>query len=200
MLYHVRSKPHNINREAEFVSGRVSIGWPCGRDLRGLSRKELEDILNEQYKHHMNAHNVSQVEQFLHIKSGSIILTPSEADKKEMHIFRTLGNVEYNSERDNNTDGDPHGVAVELLITVKKSLLPTGVQSSLKGAKKTVSNFSKHASAMKQFLEKAESLEKPTVTTQFEVQEKAKEILIDALNSDIESIRVTAAAALYQPS
>ncbi|MGR5254348.1 hypothetical protein ACPV5S_19325 [Vibrio astriarenae] len=200
MLYHVRSKPHNINREAEFVSGRVSIGWPCDQDLTGLGRKELEGVLSERYKAKMNAHNVSQVEQFLHIQPGAVILTPSEADKNDMHVFRTLSSVEYNSSRDNGTDGDPHGVAVNLLMTVKKSMLPAGVQSSLKGAKKTVSNFSKHAIAMEQFIEKAGSQPESIATSHFEIQEKAKAILIDALDSQVEGIRVSAAAALYNAS
>ncbi|QGS49010.1 hypothetical protein FOB89_08820 [Shewanella putrefaciens] len=196
-VYHIRPKPHGINRESDFLKGRVSIGWPCGQDLRGLSRDELQQALAQEYPE-INAHNLSQVEQFLHIEVGSIVLSPSESNVESMHLFRTVESPQYDMNRDNSKEGNPHGVAVEHIMTVKKSLLPPGVLRSLKGARKTVCNFSKHASAMDEFLEVAEHLSEEPVTAEFELQNKVRNTLIQALDSENEVVRVQAAAALYQ--
>ncbi|MCL1047003.1 hypothetical protein L2737_17020 [Shewanella electrodiphila] len=146
----------------------------------------------------LNAHNLSQVEQFLHIEVGSIVLSPSESNAESMHLFRTVESVQYDMNRDNSKEGNPHGVSVEHVMTVKKSLLPPGVLRSLKGARKTVCNFSKHAAAMEEFLKVAEHISEEPVTTEFELQNKVRNTLIQALDSENEIVRVQAAAALYK--
>jgi hypothetical protein len=195
--FNVRSKPHNVNREKEFKGGRVSIGWPCGQELIGLKRSELEDALTKRYPD-ITAHSISQVDQFLNIRKDNLILTPSEENKANIHIFRAIDGPHYDKTRDNNDDGDPHGVSVKHLKTVKRSLLPAGVFNSLKGALKTVCNFSKHSSAMEKFIEVAEGISDETVTSELELHDKVRNILIKSLDSDNELVRVHAASALYQ--
>lgn len=197
-LYHIRPKPHGIYRESDFLKGRISIGWPCGQDLRGLKRNELVEALAKAYPE-INAHNVSQVEQFLHIEKGSIILSPSGGNNENIHLFRTIDAPHYDLSRDNDKEGNPHGVSVEHVMTVKKSLLPLGILKSMKGAQKTVCNFSKHAAAMDKFLDVADHISDETVTTELQLQDKVRNILIQSLDSDDEIIRVHAAVALYQP-
>lgn len=196
MLSHIRPKPHGIQRLQDFLKGRASIGWPCNQDLRGLNRDELKEALIKEYPDISNI-SISQVEQFLHIQKDSIILTPSEDN---MHIFRTIDAPDYDANRDNNKEGNPHGISVEHVMTVKKLLLPSGVLTSLKGAQKTVCNLSKHVVAMDKFIEVADHISDETVTTEIELQEKVRNILILSLDSDNEIARVNAAVALYQPA
>ena len=84
-------------------------------------------------------------------------------------------------------------------MTVQKSLLPLGVLKSLKGARKTVCNFSKHSEAIERFIEGADKITNEITTSEISLQEKVRKILVEALESDNQVIKVRAAAALYRP-
>ncbi len=191
-LYILRAKPHNINREKQFLDGDISIGWHCGQNLLNKSRKELEDILEHNYPN-ISAINISQVEQFIKIPKGSIVLTPSISKKGFLHVFKTITLYTYRKENDIDGIGNPHMIRVEFLKTIEKTSLDKAIQKSLSGARKTVSNISQHSEKMDVFLKSKNST--PTISSN-EGKKKALEVLEKLLDSDDEEIRLRASITL----
>ena len=188
-LYILRSKPHYNNREEEFLNGKISIGWPCNHNLNLKKRAELENILKKRYTD-ISQIQISQVEQFINIPSNSIVITPSLKDKSQVHIFKTIGSYQYDSTKDNDEIGNPHFIEAKLIKTIKKSELPEDIKKSLSGARKTVSNISKHSEVIKLFLK-----EKDTNSNNIQ-REKGLKVLEELLNSNNEEIRLKASIEL----
>jgi len=188
-LYILRSKPHYNNREEEFLNGKISIGWPCNHNLNLKKRAELENILKKRYTD-ISQIQISQVEQFINIPSNSIVITPSLKDKSQVHIFKTIGSYQYDSTKDNDEIGNPHFIEAKLIKTIKKSELPEDIKKSLSGARKTVSNISKHSEVIKLFLK-----EKDNNSNNIQ-REKGLKVLEELLNSNNEEIRLKASIEL----
>ena len=149
--YILRALPHNINREDQFLTGRLSIGWPVNRNFQNLDRSEIKEILENEYDD-ISGIKISMVEQFVHMPKGSIILSPSVNDKLLIHIFKTTSKYRYDATKDNDTDGNPHYIEAEFLKTVTRKSLPNEVLKSLSGALKTLSNISQHNQVLEDFI------------------------------------------------
>lgn len=187
--YILRSKPHYNNREDEFLNGRISIGWPCNHNLNLKKRHDLEIILKKKYLD-MSKINISQVEQFINMPNNSIAITPSIKDKSQVHIFKTISTYQYDASKDNEEIGNPHFIDVNLIKTIQKSELPEDVKKSLSGARKTVSNISKHSKLMESFLSAKDDISYPRK------REKVIKVLEELLHSDNEEIRLKASIEL----
>ena len=188
-IYILRSKPHYNNREDEFLNGRISIGWPCNHNLNLKKRPDLEIILKKRYLD-MSEINISQVEQFINMPNNSIVITPSIKDKSQVHIFKTISTYQYDSSKDNEEIGNPHFIDVNLIKTIQKLELPEDVKKSLSGARKTVSNISKHSKLMESFLSPKDDILYP------QKRENVIKVLEKLLHSDNEEIRLKASIEL----
>lgn len=194
-LYLVRCKPHGIDREQEFIGGRISIGWPCEESLEGMNRDEISDTLADKYD--MSGISVSMVDQFVKMKEGSIVLAPS-LEKDDIHVLRTTSS--YIHEIDKVEDGNPHCINGEYLCSVQRCDMPNSMGKSLRGARKTVSRLFRHNRTFHSFLEKGcqecaaeehEDLENMAVD-----REAALTVLKELLASKDDNIRLQAAIAL----
>ena len=188
-IYILRSKPHNNNREDEFLNGRISIGWPCNHNLNLLKRPDLAIILKKNYSN-MSEINISQVEQFINMPNNSIVITPSINNKNQVHIFKTISTYQYDLSKDNEEIGNPHFIDVILIKTIEKSKLPEDIKRSLSGARKTVSNISKHSRIMESFLSKKDN------NSNNEQREESIKVLKELLKSKNEEIRLKASIEL----
>ena len=196
-LYIIRSKPHNHNREDEFLNGRISIGWPCDHDLKLKNRVDLEIILKKKYSD-LSQINISQVEQFINIPENSIVITPSIKNKSQVHIFKTISTYKYDSSKDNGKIGNPHFIDVELIKTIQKLELPEDIKKSVSGARKTVSNISKHSEIMDFFLKKGNNNLNHKDNSNNKQREKGLKVLEELLNSDNEEIKLKASIELLR--
>jgi len=191
-IYILRAKPHNRNRENEFLNGKISIGWPCSQNLDGKKRNELETILKEKYSA-ISTINISQVEQFINIPQDSIVITPSIKNKSLIHLFKTRSTYKYNPINDNNEIGNPHFIDVELIKTIERLELPENIRRSLSGARKTVSNISKHSKIMEAFLNNENPISSELTNQR---KEEVLNVLEELLKSDNEEIRLKASIEL----
>jgi len=188
-VYILRSKPHYNNREDEFLNGKISIGWPCNHNLNLKKRSDLEIILKKRYLD-ISEVNISQVEQFINMPKNSIVITPSIKDKSQVHIFKTTSTYQYDLSKDNEEIGNPHFIDANLIKTIKKTELPEDVRKSLSGARKTVSNISKHSKIIEYFLIKEDDTSNNTQ------REKGLKVLEELLKSNNEEIRLKASIEL----
>lgn len=190
-IYILRSKPHYYNRENEFLNGKISIGWPCNHNLNLLPRLDLEIILKKRYSD-ISGINISQVEHFINMPSNSIVITPSIKDKKQVHIFKTTSTYQYDISKDNDLIGNPHFIDAKLIKTIQKSELPEDVMKSLSGARKAVSNISKHSKIVLSFLSEKDN---PIYDNK---RAKGLKVLEELLKSDNEEIRLKASIELLR--
>jgi hypothetical protein len=197
--YILRSKPHDFNREDEFLAGKISIGWPCGVDLEGKDRSAVSAFLHKRY-HKITETAVSMVMMFLSIPVNSIILTPSVNNRNQIHVFRTITAYRYIKEADNDEIGNPHTINIEHLKTITRDSLPVAVLRSLSGAKKTLSRISQHSDLLNDFIESGFDNDVDSVSPSICNKEEALKVLQELLSSEDESIRLQAALGiLNQP-
>lgn len=193
-LYLLRALPHRLNRETQFLNGRISIGWPCGINFTGASRENISTALSAN-KDNISSIQISIVEMFLHMTIGSIVLTPS-LSKNLVHIFETKSLYKYDQSKDNNIEGNPHYIDVKLIASVPREELPGPLQKSLSGAKKLLSNACKHEKSFSDYmgLRLKTGREVPQVSDQRRME--AINILYGLLHSKDEKICLDAAIAL----
>jgi predicted Mrr-cat superfamily restriction endonuclease len=194
----VRTKPHGIDREGEFLGeegpARVSIGWATKISFEGKSRAEIKALLAEEgWQSHALA--VTEICNFVEIPEGSIILTPSSRNRK-VHVFQTISKYEYISSW--YAKGNPHTIRVELITTVDRDLFPPKIRSSLLAAKKAVTNFTKYKNEILHVLDKIRYKDSPENLSYEEYRVEAKNVLLELLNSKNEDIRLRAALALIE--
>lgn len=195
--YILRAKPHGIDQEKQFLDGRISIGWPCGISLDGKTRDEINTILSEKWND-ITETSVSMVYLFVKMPRDSILLTPSNENRSNIHIFVTTSTYKYDKSADTNEIGNPHFVEAKLLKTVPRDSLPNAVLRSLSGSRKTLSRISQHYELLDDFISsKFETeLESDVVTTSVESRTEAMSVLFELLSSESESIRLSAAIAI----
>ncbi len=198
--YIIRAKSHGYDYEDEFLDGRISIGWPCKKDLTSSDRGEIKSALQQAYgRDEITETAVSMVEEFMGAPESSIILNPSISNRSLIHIFRTTGTCQYDVSRDNDEYGNPHAIQATHLRTVARSDLPERIIRSLSGARKTVSNISRHSEVIEAFLdspytENVEKEERKKKNTAYKAD--AFLVLYNLLDSESEDIRLKAAIGL----
>jgi len=193
--YILRSKPNGINRESEFLGGRVSIGWPCGESLSGKDRDDISIILTKRYSD-ISEISVSMVKLFVQMPVGSIVLTPSLQDKSLIHILRT--NSTYKYDHLSEANGNPHFIQAEYLKTVPRSKLPKAVIRSLSGARKTFSRISQHFDLLDEFIGSGFEADIEIPPALIGSKAEAINVLYDLLSSENEKIRLQAAVAIME--
>lgn len=192
-VFVVRSKPHNIHREEQFLTGIISIGWPTQMSLKEKGRRELEEVLRSKYPD-ISQLSVTQVFEFVRIPVGSIILSPSY-ETRDIHLFKTTSEYRYVSEWSTNEIGNPHVLDAEYIKTVPRSIFSDKVKTALLAAKKTVTEFSKYGNELLGVInDDASIIDTAVVSTSPEME--AKETLRALLKSENDEIRLKAALAL----
>ncbi|WP_041278210.1 hypothetical protein [Desulfotalea psychrophila] len=191
----LRAKPDGINREAQFLEGCISIGWPCGKDLTGENRSEIERALLGRYPD-ISAISVSMVDIFVHMPEGALVLTPSIRDKKLVHIFKTKTTCRYNLVKEISPEGNPHFILVKHLKTVSRKDLPMPVRKSLSGARKTLSSISQHHMLIEDFINNDFRRPEDEDSQVKGIRDEAIKVLCDLLASEDEHVRLQAAIAL----
>ncbi len=191
--YILRCKPHSKNREQEFLEGRISIGWPCGKSLSNKSREEIARAYEG-----LTETSVSMISLFVNMPVNSIVLTPSILDKSLVHIFKTVSAYQYDVDADNDDVGNPHYVSVELLKTVARNDLPPPVIRSLSGARKTLSQISKHYDILDEFICAGFEIEPTEHLLNTGNKVEALNVLYELLTSENEEIRLNAAMGILK--
>lgn len=193
--YILRCKPHGFNREQEFLDGRISIGWPCGKSLEKKSRAEISKVLADKYDD-LSEISVSMVNLFVDMPVGSIVLTPSIKNKALIHIFKTTSSYQYDSAADRADVGNPHFASVEFLKTVSRADLPPAVIRSLSGARKTLSRISQHFDLLDEYISSNFEVESTSEMSVLGNRAEALNVLYELLGSEDENIRLNAAIAI----
>lgn len=193
--YILRCKPHGLNREQEFLNGRISIGWPCGTTLEEMTRSDISEVLTNKYED-LSEISVSMVSLFVNMPANSIVLTPSIQNKSLIHIFKTTTGYQYDPEADNDDIGNPHFASAKPLKTVSRADLPPEVIRSLSGARKTLSRISQHYDLLDDYISSGFDSEKTTEDQSFGDKTEALNVLYELLASEDENIRLNAAIAI----
>lgn len=179
----VRAKPDNKDREDQFLKGILSIGWPNTGEFKEFSRRYLENLL-ENFEYNKTA--ITQIESFINLEPGDIVLTPSK--NKTVYIFEVLS--KYNYVKDNIEDGNPHVVKAKL---VKEINMPEKLSSVIKASRRAVTNLYNYAEII-------EKLINPTFETLNDIENEnislALETLNKLLNDEKSEIRLQAALGL----
>lgn len=192
----VRAKPHNINKEEQFLDGILSIGWPTKDTLEGKTREEVEEIINNEFDN-VKQLDITQIMMFIKLPIGSIVLTPSYKNRR-IHVFETTS--EYQFRQDFFEEGNPHTIQANYLSTIEREEFPEVIRRSLKAARKPVTNYSKYEEEINEIvnkikqIRKSEQIEKNADNS----QNRAKQALEELLESDNEEIKLQAALALLK--
>lgn len=197
-LFQLKSKPHKIERLKLFLSeGFISIGYPGIGDLTNASIQEIEEALAHTYKEYTGqslAFHKGMVNAFVNtMQVNDIVLI---ADGDSVHIGQ-VKEYKYDPDYDND-EGMCHRRNVDWLATTQRHYLNTKVQDHLKN-RATITKF-------KYPIEEADLFEYLTgnqerilqIHSKSEIYEKAWNVLVNALESEEEHIRVLAATAIYQ--
>ncbi len=205
----VRAKPHNINREDQFLDGIASIGWPTSESFGGKDwdeiKKILEDHESEKEDHEdkkiINSIAVTQIHSFVHLPEGSFILTPS-CRNRDIHILKTISEYQYKEEWSTDDTGNPHTVKAALLKSVHRSVFSAQVQRALLAAKKTVTDFSKYSEEIATIVNDNNDDDKgisesAAITSSSEIDLEVQETLRKLLKSKNEEVRLKATLALW---
>ena len=197
-VFVVRAKPHGFNRETQFLSGIISIGWPTQESLKDKDREELEKILKSEHPD-ITQLKITMVENFINIPIGSIVLTPSYKNR-DIHIFATVEEYKYKPEWADDKIGNPHTIRVNHLKTVPRDHFSDITQKALLAAKKTITNFTQYSNEIQMIVTGQEiySHENSKIITrqQHEDHVEARETLKELLKSSDDAIRLKAALAL----
>lgn len=203
-VFVVRAKPHGVDRESQFLSGIISIGWPTSESLANKNRVELAKILRDKFNDDMSEIAITMVQSFIDIPVGSIVLTPSY-QSSNIHVFQTTSTYRYVAEWSDDDVGNPHVIEAKYLRTVSRQQFSIIVQKALKSAKRTVSNFSKYSNeildvAFESFdtidLEKNQSSKGLQEAYEGNDELEARQTLKELLKSDNDEVRLKAALAL----
>lgn len=183
----IRCKPHNIKREEEFSKGIISIGWPTGFSFEGFTRLDLESKLPIEYSN--NKTTITQIENFINISPGDIIITPLE--NKTLLIFEAISNYKYISEKDSNDIGNPHTILAKLKIILEK--YPEELNGVIKASRRAVTNLNNYKEIIEKILD-------PSLKTDVDIMENniklALDTLKDLLNSNESEIKLQAALGI----
>jgi len=195
----LRAKPHDIDREEEFLEGRLSIGWPCNQSLEGADRDQIKGILSSFYEG-LSEVSISMVDLFVHMPKDAIILTPSLQDKTLIHLFKTTSNYKYDPLSDNEKAGNPHFINAIYLKTVVRNLLPKPVLKSLSGARKTLSRISQHYGILDEYISNNFQVNRGVKPKYNKFQCEAIDVIYNLLDSEDEHVRLKAAIAIIELS
>lgn len=186
-IFVIRCKPHGYNKESEFLKGIISVGWPGLGDLTNISKDKLENRFFGLWPESSRL-GFSQLNTFINIKPGTLILTPSY-ESRSIHILKVLSGYSYNSDMDVDeaNKGNPHQLKGELLKTVNRDSLPSELQDALRAAKRTVTNFDKYEYLIARILNEESN---------DSIIKKALDTLEELLTNEKEEIRLEAAKAI----
>lgn len=198
-LFQLKSKPHGVERLPLFLEENfIAIGWPGIGDLSNVDAEEIEILLAKtyvDYKGQTLAYHKGMVNAFINTMQPHDIVMIVEGDY--VHIGQ-VGDYFYDKLYDNDLDGMCHRRPVVWLATVEKNQLNEKVREHLKN-RATITKF-KYPFALAEIepylIGNAES--SSNISTKGEYYKKAWDVLVNALNSEDEHIRVLAASAIWK--
>ncbi|MGG3805351.1 hypothetical protein [Metabacillus fastidiosus] len=198
-IFQLKSKPHGTERLPEFLEENfIAIGWPRIGDLSNVDADEIEKRLAQTYKAYTGqtmAYHKGMINAFVNTMQPQDVVMITEGDY--VHIGQ-VGEYYYEELYDNDTDGMCHRRPVEWLATVERNHLNEKVREHLKN-RATITKF-KYPFTLAEIepylLGKSDSSH--TISPKGEIFEKAWDVLVKALNSEDEQIRVLAASAIWQ--
>jgi len=212
--YLIRSKPDGRDREADFLNGDITIGWPHGKSLGGKKKDEINYQMNKKWSD-ISSLDVTQCYNFANIPKGSIVLTPSLKNPAKIHIFKTISTYRYNPEHE--SAGNPHHIFAAHINTVSRSEFSEMFKRSMKAARRTVTVMSKYIDDILKAVgndvidyepddEELLKIKKADEVKTGKLQESnltddkaaAKAALHELLKSDNEEIKLKAALALME--
>lgn len=197
-VFVVRAKPHGIDREDQFISGTISIGWPTNESLKDKDWYAIEKIIKS-VNPEITTLSITQIHNFVHIPIGTIILTPSYKNR-DIHIFETISDYSYIPEWSDDKIGNPHTIKVNYLKTLSRNHFSEIVNRALLAAKRTVTNFSKYSNEILMIIEndtgKMRDETGLNCIQKNDTEIEARQTLKELLNSSNEEIRLRAALAL----
>jgi hypothetical protein len=195
----VRAKPHGFDREAEFMNGLISIGWPVGCSFEGKNRSQIGDFLDSIGLRTELA--ISQIQNFVSLPSGSIILNPSIQSRK-VHVFVESGPYFYRQELEKEPKtgeafGNPHTIQAKYLRSLPRTSFPDIVQRALNAARKTVTRFDKYAESIHSVInQESDQSGQLASSGSSEIKKEVIDSLRELLKSPKEETRLKAALAL----
>jgi len=183
----VRAKPHGEDREDEFKNGTASIGWPMGISFENFTREDLEKTLKKEWK---GKTSITQILNFITLKSGDIILTPGINEKK-IYIYKVKSSYQYQSQKERN--GNPHTVLTDLITTVSYDDIPDQLRRSIKAGRRAVTNLIDYSKDIELLLNEEFKTSKEIND---DLKERSFEILKELLDSDNENVKLQAALGI----
>lgn len=197
-VFVIRAKPHGTNREDQFLSGTISIGWPTKESLEKMDWKAIEKTMKPLYPD-ISTISITQIHNFVRMPVGSIILTPSYKNR-DIHVFETISGYSYIPEWSTDEIGNPHTIKVNYLKTLIRDHFSETVNRALLAAKKTVTDFSKYSNEILLIIsnefENAICPKNEKASQEKDAELEARNTLKELLKSSNEEIRLKAALAL----
>ncbi|MBE6069319.1 MAG: hypothetical protein E7211_16765 [Clostridium lundense] len=193
-IFQIKTQPEGIEKKDEFLSeGYVCIGYSDADDFSNLSRDELREKLNLVYgweSSQLGTH-LGNVNAFVNTMEVDDIVLIN--DNEWVHIGR-LG--EYKFEQQYIDEGTCHRRYVKWLGKIEKYKLNEYVKELLRN-RSIVTKF-KHPYDVAELDKILNSLNTDSAKKDDTVIQKAVDVLIKALESKDEKIRVEAAASLLK--
>lgn len=181
----IRSKPHGKEKINEFKEGMISIGWPVGSSFKNNSREDI--------KKKVTGTSVTQIENFITLSVGDIVLTPAE--NKSLLIFEITSPYAYDQSKDNDEIGNPHYVQGKILSHLQN--YPSELENVIKASRRAVSNITKYSTIIEEILNPTSKKEIIPEEVSKEVQEALK-TLKELLSDENSEIRLKAATEILK--
>lgn len=198
-IFQLKSKPHKIERLPLFLKqGFISVGYPGLGSLTDATVEQIEEKLAQAYPEFQGqslAFHKGMVNAFVNtMQANDIVLI---ADGDDVHIGK-IGQYHYDSDFDNDEEGMCHRRSVEWLSTVQRHYLNDKVQEFLKN-RATITKFKYpiEDADLEPFLS-GDAKGLAHLQSKAQVYEKAWDVLVKALESEDEKIRVRAAIAILE--
>lgn len=198
-LFQLKSKPHGIERLPLFLEQNfIAIGWPGIGNLKDVTSIEIEKRLEKAYPEYQGqtmAYHKGMINAFVNTMEDQDIVMITEGDY--VH-FGQVGSYRYEPDFDNKNDGMCHQRTVQWLATVERTNLNEKVREHLKN-RATITKF-KYPFQLAEIegILSGKNTNVSTLSNNTLLYEKAWSILIDALESEDEHIRVLAASTIWQ--
>lgn len=182
----VRAKPHGEDKEKEFLNGCLSIGWPTDFSFEKLTREDLIENLPKDYLESKTA--ITQIENFINLKSGDIVLTPG-ISKRLIYIYEVTSPYQYQVQNEIN----PHTISAKLIKEISYDELPDQLRRSIKAGRRAVTNLTDYNKDIELLFNEEFKTSKEINN---DLKERSFEILKDLLDSENESIKLQAALGI----
>lgn len=211
-VFQIKNKPHGFDRGKQFLDeGFVCIGWPGIGNLENADKNDIRRELEREYRYdgqRLGAYT-GVVNMFVNVvEPGDIILVP---DGSIVYVG-IAGPYQYLKEYDDQKIGMCHRRPVEWRATVAKSSLDQKVVDFVKN-RGTMTKFSGRLDETRLAPLLKEDMNDPFAIIEGKIElntndgmfdeeivRKAKDVLLDTLNSNDSDLRMKAAIEILRLS